>query len=44
MTELLLDSLQRRMRSMHSLWEDAVATMDVDQVNYVERDRQVTLD
>lgn len=23
---------------MHSLWEDAVATMTVDQVNYVERD------
>jgi hypothetical protein len=23
---------------MHSLWEDAVATMDVDQVNHFERD------
>jgi len=23
---------------MHSLWEDAVATMDVDQVNHVERE------
>ncbi|MHB1913139.1 MAG: hypothetical protein ACYCTI_13945, partial [Acidimicrobiales bacterium] len=23
---------------MHSLWEQAVDTMDVDQVNYVERD------
>jgi hypothetical protein len=35
--ELLHDSLKRRMRAMHSLWEEAVATMDVDQVNYVER-------
>lgn len=35
---LILDSLRRRMRAMHSLWEDAVATMDVDQVNHVERD------
>jgi hypothetical protein len=38
MTELILDSLRRRMRAMHSLWEGAVDTMDVDQVNYVERD------
>jgi hypothetical protein len=37
-TPLILDSLQRRMRSMHSLWEEAVATMDVDQVNHVERE------
>jgi hypothetical protein len=36
-TEPILDSLRRRMRAMHSLWEDAVATMDVDQVNHVER-------
>ena len=33
-----LDSLCRRMRAMHSLWEDAVATMDVDAVNHVERE------
>ena len=38
MNELVLDSLRRRMRAMHSLWEDAVATMDVDQVNHVERE------
>jgi hypothetical protein len=25
------------MRAMHSLWEDAVASMDADQVNHVER-------
>jgi len=34
----ILDSLRRRMRAMHSLWEDAVATMDIDQVNRVERE------
>lgn len=34
---LALDSLRRRVRAMHSLWEDAVATMDLDQVNHVER-------
>ena len=38
MTQLILDSLRRRMRAMHSLWEDAVSTMDVDQVNHVERE------
>jgi hypothetical protein len=37
-TDLILDSLRRRMRAMHSLWEDAVATMDISQVNYVERE------
>jgi hypothetical protein len=35
--DLVLDSLRRRMRAMHSLWDDAVATMDLDQVNRVER-------
>ena len=34
---IALDSLRRRMRAMHSLWEDAVSTMDLEQVNYVER-------
>jgi hypothetical protein len=37
-TELILDSLRRRMRAMHSLWEEAVATMNLDQVNHVERE------
>lgn len=37
-TELILDSLCRRMRAMHSLWNDAVGTMDLDQVNHVERE------
>ena len=32
-----MNSLQRRMRALHSLWEDAVASMSLDQVNHVER-------
>ena len=32
-----LDSLQRRMRALHSLWEEAVGSMSLEQVNYVER-------
>ncbi len=36
--EMILDSLQRRMRAMHSLYEDATATMTIEQVNHVERD------
>lgn len=37
-TDLILDSFRRRMRAMHSLYEDACSTMDIDQVNHVERD------
>ena len=37
MTAVALESLQRRIRAMHSLWEDAVATMDLGHVNHVER-------
>jgi hypothetical protein len=37
MHELILDSLQRRITAMHSLWRDAVTSMDVGQVNHVER-------
>jgi hypothetical protein len=36
--ELLLDSLCRRMRAMHSLYEDAIATMDLRHVNHFERE------
>jgi hypothetical protein len=36
--DLVLDSLQRRMRALHSLYDDAVATMDADQVNHFERE------
>lgn len=35
---LTLDSLQRRMRAMHSLYEDALATMDLTHVNHFERE------
>lgn len=38
MTDTSLGSLQRRLRALHSLWEDAVATMTLDQVNHVERE------
>ena len=38
MTDLLLDSLRRRVRAMHSLYDDAVDTMDLEGVNHVERD------
>jgi hypothetical protein len=38
MANLLLDSLQRRMRAMHSLYEDALATMDLSHVNHFERE------
>ena len=37
-TTLLLDSLRRRMRAMHSLYADALATMTLDQVNHFERE------
>ncbi len=36
--ELVLDSLQRRMRAMHSLYYDAVATMGPEHVNHFERE------
>ncbi len=35
---LILDSLQRRMRAMHSLYYDAVDTMDLSHVNHFERE------
>jgi hypothetical protein len=38
MPDLLLDSLQRRMRAMHSLYEDALTTMDLSHVNHFERE------
>jgi len=34
---LLQDSLMRRMRTMHSLYYQAVSTMNLDQVNHFER-------
>jgi hypothetical protein len=35
---LLLDSLRRRMRTMHSLYYQAVDTMDLEHVNHFERE------
>ena len=37
MSELVLDSLRRRMRAIFSLYEDATASMEVQHVNYRER-------
>ena len=37
-SSLLLDSLRRRMHALFSLYYDAVATMDIDQVNHFERE------
>jgi hypothetical protein len=36
--DLLVDSLQRRMRTMHSLYYQAVDTMDLEHVNHFERE------
>jgi hypothetical protein len=38
MTDLVLDSLQRRMAAMHSLYYQAVSTMGPEHVNHFERD------
>jgi hypothetical protein len=37
-TPLILDSLQRRMKAMHSLYYQAVTTMDLSHVNHFERE------
>ncbi len=39
----ILESLTRRMKAMHSLYHDAVATMTVDHVNHHERDGVVPI-
>lgn len=39
----VLDSLQRRMRAMHSLYYDALSTMNLDQVNHFEREGVVPI-
>ena len=36
--ELILDSLQRRMKALHSLYHQAVSTMDIEHVNHFERE------
>ena len=40
---LLLDSLQRRMRAVHSLYDDALATMELHHVNHFEREGVVPI-
>ena len=42
-TDLILDSLQRRMRALHSLYYDAVDTMTIDHVNHFEREGVVPI-
>jgi len=37
-TTLVLDSLRRRTRALHSLYADALATMTLDHVNHFERE------
>ena len=41
--QLVIDSLQRRMKAMHSLYHDATSTMTVEQVNYFEREGVVPI-
>ena len=38
MTDLVLDSLQRRMRTMHGLYYQATGSMTLEQVNHFERE------
>ena len=39
----VLDSLQRRMRAMHSLYHQAVDSMTIDHVNHFEREGVVPI-
>ena len=36
--ELIIDSLQRRMKALHSLYDQALSTMTIEQVNHFERE------
>ncbi|NDI18451.1 MAG: hypothetical protein EBY89_01580, partial [Actinobacteria bacterium] len=38
MSELIVDSLRRRMRAVFSLYEDATQTMSLEHVNHFERE------
>ena len=40
---VVLDSLQRRMRALHSLYHDAVDTMTIEHVNHFEREGVVPI-
>ena len=41
--QLVVDSLQRRMKAMHSLYHDATSTMTAEQVNHFEREGVVPI-
>lgn len=41
--DLILDSLSRRLRALHSLYTDALGSMDLDQVNHFEREGVVPI-
>jgi hypothetical protein len=41
--DLILDSLRRRVRALHSLYTDAVGTMTLEQVNHFEREGVVPI-
>ena len=43
MDELILDSLRRRIRALHSLYDDATSTMTIEQVNHFEREGVVPI-
>ena len=43
MTELILDSLRRRIKALHTLYDDATSTMDLEQVNHFEREGVVPI-
>ncbi|MHB1129560.1 MAG: DinB family protein [Ilumatobacteraceae bacterium] len=40
---LVLDSLQRRIKALHSLYDDATSTMTIEQVNHFEREGVVPI-
>ena len=41
--QLILDSLQRRMKALFSLYDDAIDSMDLEQVNHFEREGVVPI-
>lgn len=43
MNELILDSLRRRIKALHSLYDDATSTMTIEQVNHFEREGVVPI-
>ena len=41
--QLILDSLQRRMKALFSLYDDAIDSMDLEHVNHFEREGVVPI-